>query len=76
MSFKLSDSPQGKAAIVRSLSGDGEMNRRLREMGFFEGAHVIVKSRLPFGGPLVVQVDEFSLALRKSEADLIVIEEC
>lgn len=76
MSFKLSDSPQGKAFIVRSLSGDAEMNRRLREMGFFEGAHVVVRSRLPFGGPLVVQVDEFSLALRKSEAELIVIEEC
>lgn len=72
--LKLSESPKGHKAIVRGFAGDSEMNRRLREMGFFEGAEIIVKSRMPFGGPLVVEVDHFSLAIRKLEADAILLE--
>jgi ferrous iron transport protein A len=70
----LSQSPQGKPARVTALSGDEDMNRRLRELGFYEGAMVTVKSRMPFGGPLVVLVDQFALALRRVEADVVLLE--
>lgn len=72
--IRLSDSPKGYKGVVSGFKGDAEMNRRLREMGFFEGAQVTVKSRMPFGGPLVVEIDQFSLALRKIEAEAIILE--
>lgn len=72
--LKLSDSPKGFKGIIRGFSGDSEMKRRLLEMGFYEGAQVIVKSRMPFGGPLVVEVDHFSMAIRKFEADAVLLE--
>lgn len=43
-------------------------------MGFFEGSEVLVKSRMPFGGPIVVEVGATTLALRKVEADFILVE--
>lgn len=70
-SQRLSHSPKGQTQHIKALTGDQEMNRRLRELGFYEGAEVLVRSRMPFGGPLVVEIDDFSVALRRSEADSI-----
>ncbi len=71
---KLSHFPQGKKGSVRSIKADAELKRRLIEMGFFEGSEVLVKSRMPFGGPIVVEVGATTLALRKVEADFILVE--
>ena len=68
---RLSQSPKGQTQHIKALTGDQELNRRLREMGFYEGASVLVRSRMPFGGPLVIEIDDFSVALRSTEAESI-----
>lgn len=46
-----------------------ELERRLLEMGFVEGALVSIRHQGAFGrDPIAVQVDEALVALRRSEA--------
>jgi ferrous iron transport protein A len=49
-----------------------EMERRLLEMGFVEGAKVEILHEGPFGrDPLAVRVDDLTVALRRREADVV-----
>ena len=54
----------------------GEMERRLLEMGFVEGARVEILHEGPFGrDPLAVRVDDITVALRRRDADVILVAE-
>ena len=53
-----------------------EMERRLLEMGFVEGAKVEILHEGPFGrDPLAVRVDDITVALRRREADVVLVAE-
>jgi ferrous iron transport protein A len=55
------------------LSWD-ELERRLLEMGFIEGAAVEVLHEGPFGNdPIAVRVDDTTVALRRRDADAILV---
>ncbi len=73
----------GGKGIVRGLdvSGHGggveeaELERRLLEMGFVEGAAVEVLHEGLFGrDPIAVKLDDMRVALRRREADAILLE--
>ena len=54
----------------------GEMERRLLEMGFVEGARVEILHEGPFGrDPLAVRVDDITVALRRRDADVVLVSE-
>jgi Fe2+ transport system protein FeoA len=53
---------------ILALRGSEDLTERLREMGFFEGAHLDVLGRLPFGGPWLVRLGSTAFALRDLEA--------
>lgn len=62
-------SPRAQAGI----SWD-ELERRLLEMGFIEGASVEVLHEGPFGkDPIAVRVDDTTVALRRRDADAILV---
>lgn len=51
-------------------------SKKLFHLGIMEGAEVVLKHKAPiFGNPLLVEVDSLQVALTKSEASLISIEE-
>ena len=53
-----------------------EMERRLLEMGFVEGAKVEILHEGPFGrDPLAVRVDDLTVALRRRDADVVLVSE-
>lgn len=59
----------GDGGRVHSVGGSAELERRLLEIGFVEGAHIRVLHQGPFGGdPIAVQVDDTRVALRRREA--------
>lgn len=65
---------KGTIAAVAEGGRDAEMERRLLEMGFVEGAQIEVLHEGPFGGdPMVVRLDDMRVALRRAEADLVQI---
>lgn len=59
-----------------SLASDpAELERRLLEMGFVEGARVEVLHEGPFGrDPIAVRVDDTTVALRRGDADMILVQ--
>ncbi|MGA0600743.1 FeoA family protein [Caulobacter sp. KR2-114] len=60
------------ARVEAPQSGDlapEEMERRLLEMGFVEGARIEVLHEGPFGGdPIAVKLDDMRVALRRRDA--------
>ncbi len=54
---------------------EAELERRLLEMGFVEGAAVQVLHEGLFGrDPIAVKLDDMRVALRRREADAILLE--
>lgn len=53
-----------------------EIPVKLYELGLLPGAEILLKKRLPFGGPVCIEMTENRnlIALRKSEANSILIE--
>ena len=82
--FRLSEATRGDAGVIISvgLDNDGEaqglsrpeLERRLLEMGFVEGARVEVLHEGFIGrDPIAVQLDDMRIALRRREAADILV---
>ncbi len=65
--------PPGTEGRVVSVGGSGPVARRLMEMGVVPGAPVRVIKFAPLGDPLEVRVRDYHLALRRSEAQTIIV---
>ena len=62
-------------AAGSSLEAD-ELENRLLELGFVDGADVIILHEAPFGhDPIAVRVDNMTIAIRRREAMAIMVEE-
>lgn len=70
----------GKILAVRAESAEdglsaAELERRLIELGFVEGARVEILHQGLFGGdPIAVRINEATVALRRREAASILVE--
>ena len=83
--FSLSDAATGDAGVIVRVGAEtegvlhglsrSELERRLLEMGFVEGARVKVLHEGLFGrDPIAVQLDDMRVALRRREARDIVLK--
>ena len=59
---------------ILDLRGDAFSVSRLQELGFIKGERVLLKSKIIFGEPFIVEVRGTQIALRKSEANCIFVE--
>ena len=64
----------GTQHIIETLEGNPVIVERLRELGFSSGEVVSVIHKAPFGDPVVVQIRDTSIALRKLELQCIRIK--
>ena len=69
----LSAMTYGVGARVVAVEGDESVSRRLMEMGVVPGAPVCLIKAAPLGDPLEVRVRGYHLALRRSEAQTILV---
>lgn len=60
--------------VIRSISENG-ITTKLIDMGLYPGKSVSVVFRAPLGDPIAIDVDGYTLSLRKEEASLIEVEE-
>lgn len=67
--------PVGTEAKVTNIHGNGAATRRLMEMGIVPGVSIKVIKTAPFGDPLEVRVRGYKLAMRRSEAEAIEVNE-
>jgi ferrous iron transport protein A len=70
----LADLKRGESRTVVSVRGDDAVTRRLMEMGVVPGVSVSMIKSAPFGDPLEIRVRGYSLALRRNEAQTVVVD--
>ena len=64
----------GEIGQVIKVEGEGRLRRRLLDMGVTPGATILLKKKAPLGDPLEVTLRGYELTLRKSEANLVILE--
>ena len=63
----------GQSGVVRLLEGQGEIKRRLMDMGITRGTSISVHKLAPLGDPIELHLRGYSLSLRKEDAEKIKI---
>ncbi|WP_319585167.1 FeoA family protein [uncultured Pseudodesulfovibrio sp.] len=58
---------------IRTVSADGELGRRIRDLGLIPGTEVTVIGKAPLRDPVALRLRDFTLTLRNSEADHITV---
>ena len=64
----------GETGLIKKVEGEGRLRRRLFDMGVTPGAKVYLRKKAPLGDPLEVTIRGYELTLRKSEAELVLLE--
>lgn len=70
----LSDFEIGESGVIKTVSGEGRIRRRLFDMGVTPGAEVFLRKKAPLGDPVEVTIRGYELTLRKAEASCITME--
>ncbi len=70
----LGQAKPGEHLRVLRLEGEGALKRRIMDMGVTRGTEVYVEKVAPLGDPVQVKLRGYSLSLRKSEAEGILVE--
>ena len=64
----------GETGLIKKVEGEGRLRRRLFDMGVTPGATVYLRKKAPLGDPLEVTIRGYELTLRKTEAELVILE--
>ncbi|SNS23155.1 ferrous iron transport protein A [Humidesulfovibrio mexicanus] len=59
---------------ICSIDADGELGRRVRDMGLVPGTEVTVVGKAPLRDPVALRLRDFTMTLRNKEADHITVE--
>ena len=59
---------------IIAVNADGELGRRIRDMGLAPGTQITVQGRAPLKDPVALRLLGFTLTLRNNEADFIEVE--
>ena len=59
---------------IVQVKADGELGRRIRDMGLVPGTVIKIQGRAPLKDPVALRVKGFTLSLRNKEADFIEVE--
>lgn len=64
----------GEKARVIGIHGQGAVKRRLMDMGLTKGVDLLVRKMAPLGDPIEINLRGYELTLRKSEAELVLVQ--
>lgn len=64
---------KGEKARIARITAEGELGRRIRDMGLVPGAEVAIVGRAPLKDPVALRLKGFTLSLRNNEADYILV---
>ncbi len=74
MQKNLNEFSVGERGVIKTVSGEGKLRRRLFDMGVTPGAEVYLRKKAPLGDPLEVTIRGYELTLRKTEAACVTLE--
>ena len=72
---KLNEIPVGQTVVVKKITGEGPVKRRIMDMGITKGIEIYVRKVAPLGDPVEITVRGYELSLRKADAQMIEVEE-
>ena len=72
--IQMRDMKDNQVGTIRAVKAQGEMGRRIRDMGLVPGTRIKIQGRAPLYDPVALRVMGFTLTLRNSEADFIEVE--
>jgi ferrous iron transport protein A len=64
----------GQKGLISKVKAQGELGRRIRDMGLVPGTPIQIQGRAPLKDPVAIRTRNFTLTLRNNEADLIHVE--
>lgn len=65
---------RNQTGTIATVKANGELGRRIRDMGLVPGAEIQIQGRAPLNDPVALRVMGFTLSLRNNEADHIEVE--
>jgi ferrous iron transport protein A len=65
---------ENQTGTIATITAQGELARRIRDMGLVPGAEITIKGRAPLKDPVALRVMGCTLTLRNNEADFINVE--
>lgn len=71
---KLNEIPAGQTVVVKKITGEGPVKRRIMDMGITKGIEIYVRKVAPLGDPIEITVRGYELSLRKADATMIEVE--
>ena len=74
MKVNLRQMKKNQNGSIVHVKADGELGRRIRDMGLVPGTQIKVQGRAPLKDPVALRVKGFTLTLRNKEADFIEVE--
>lgn len=63
-----------QSGVITSVRADGELGRRIRDMGLVPGKEIRIQGKAPLYDPVSLRIMGFTLTLRNNEADHITVE--
>ena len=63
-----------QSGIIAAIKANGELGRRIRDMGLVPGTQITIHGRAPLYDPVALRLMGFTLTLRNNEADYIDVE--
>ena len=71
---KLNEIPVGQTVVVKKITSEGPVKRRIMDMGITKGIEIYVRKVAPLGDPIEITVRGYELSLRKADATMIEVE--
>lgn len=65
----------GKSGIIKQVKGEGELRRRLLDMGLTPKTKVSIHKIAPMGDPVELHLRGYSLSIRLEDASKIEVSE-
>jgi Fe2+ transport system protein FeoA len=71
----LSQLAEQHKAIVHACSAGGALKQKLLNMGFIPGAEILMIRNAPLRDSIEIGIQNYFLSLRRSEAEMILVEQ-
>jgi ferrous iron transport protein A len=71
----LANAGPGTTCRILKVGGEGELRRRLLDMGLTPNTQVLVRKVAPMGDPIELYLRSYELTIRKDDAKKILVEE-
>ncbi|MCG8565715.1 MAG: ferrous iron transport protein A [Desulfobacterales bacterium] len=72
--IRLREMQVNQTGTIESVKANGELGRRIRDMGLVPGKEISIQGKAPLYDPVSLRIMGFTLSLRNNEADHITVE--